>query len=348
MNTPTMLTQTAWDVKIADLPDEPMQRFKHLLRFAILAPSIHNTQPWRFALHENGVDVHIDPTRWLKVVDPEHREIVISVGCALEALVLAAEFVGYSANVSAFPDPASPGFAARVTLTPGASASAMSRDLFPMLSIRSTNLGLYRSTELSVSMQVALVSAVNDTEVTLSLNQTEAHKQALENLVIRANGMRFANPEYRRELALSLNEGADDPSWLMTQLQQLEAAIVNHGRKQARSDGQRIEHCANFGVLASIGDTPTMRLRVGRAFMRLSLAAARLALSVQPMNQVIEDPYFRARVFDVMFPDHAGHLVPFHQGNGQHLPDMQLAFRIGFSDEPTLHTSRRPLEDVLM
>jgi len=50
---------------------------------AILAPSVHNTQPWRFVLDSGGLEIHADRTRQLAVLDPTGRQLHLSVGCAL-------------------------------------------------------------------------------------------------------------------------------------------------------------------------------------------------------------------------------------------------------------------------
>jgi hypothetical protein len=65
-------------------------RLLFLLRYAILAPSTHNTQPWRFTVAPERILVFRDRARWLQVADPSQRELHVSVGCALENLLIAA------------------------------------------------------------------------------------------------------------------------------------------------------------------------------------------------------------------------------------------------------------------
>ena len=61
-----------------------IEKLKFLLRYAILAPSSHNTQPWKFSISEDKIKVFADKNRWLKVADPDQRELYISTGCAIE------------------------------------------------------------------------------------------------------------------------------------------------------------------------------------------------------------------------------------------------------------------------
>ena len=56
---------------------------------ATLAPSIHNTQPWQFHIRDNGIDVYADWRRRLDIIDPNGRQLIISVGAAIMNLRLA-------------------------------------------------------------------------------------------------------------------------------------------------------------------------------------------------------------------------------------------------------------------
>src|SRR5215510_4256522 len=74
-----------------------------LVRYATLAANGHNTQPWKFVIKDKLIEIHPDYTRRLPVVDPQNRELWISLGCALENLLLAARATGYAAEVY-YPD----------------------------------------------------------------------------------------------------------------------------------------------------------------------------------------------------------------------------------------------------
>ncbi|MEM9163218.1 MAG: hypothetical protein AAGC54_09135 [Cyanobacteria bacterium P01_F01_bin.4] len=80
------------------------QTLTTLVHFATLAPSGHNTQPWKFAIGENTIRLYPDFARRLPVVDPDDHALYISLGCALENLLIAARHYGLEADVSLFPD----------------------------------------------------------------------------------------------------------------------------------------------------------------------------------------------------------------------------------------------------
>ena len=101
MTRPTVAAQLLWEAAAA----------------ARLAPSIHNTQPWRFVLIPDALQIHADRDRQLRVADPDGRQLMLSCGCALfnARATLAAR--GYDAVVSRLPDPDDPGLVARLGAT---------------------------------------------------------------------------------------------------------------------------------------------------------------------------------------------------------------------------------------
>ncbi|CAG0946107.1 partial Putative NAD(P)H nitroreductase, partial [Anaerolineae bacterium] len=78
-------------------------QMRELVHYATLAANGHNTQPWKFAIKENAIEIHPDYTRRLPVVDPSNRELWISLGCALENLLIATCASGFAPEVS-YPD----------------------------------------------------------------------------------------------------------------------------------------------------------------------------------------------------------------------------------------------------
>ena len=135
-----------WAVEEGDNPKDGSlpDRLRFLVRYALLAPSSHNTQPWRFHVAENRVDLFMDMDRWLKVADADQREIHVSIGCALESLLVAAEHFGLGHGTDYLPDPANPRLAATVRFrAEGRAAPERPARLFPMLPVRHTNHGEY-------------------------------------------------------------------------------------------------------------------------------------------------------------------------------------------------------------
>jgi nitroreductase len=97
---------TPWEISETDFPsgESTEEKIRFLLGYAILAPSSHNSQPWKFLIQDDTVLIFTDNNQWLKVADADQREMHISVGCALENLLIAAEHFGYGHAVEYFPE----------------------------------------------------------------------------------------------------------------------------------------------------------------------------------------------------------------------------------------------------
>ena len=116
-----MTAHELWSVREQDFPvsADRRQQLRFTLTYAVLAPSSHNTQPWRFHILNGGggVDLWMDRTRSLPVADPDDRELTISCGAALLQLRLAMENFGPQTFTELLPDPSQPNWAARIAAT---------------------------------------------------------------------------------------------------------------------------------------------------------------------------------------------------------------------------------------
>jgi nitroreductase len=72
---------------------------EHILRLAILAPSGHNAQPWLFKIKENYIEVYKNKEKRLEIGDPEDRLMLISIGCAIANIKVAADYYGFDTQI---------------------------------------------------------------------------------------------------------------------------------------------------------------------------------------------------------------------------------------------------------
>ncbi len=92
-----------WETPFVVCPDDEPRQQRELVRYATLAPNAHNTQAWQFALGPGVISLFPDYARSMPHGDPGNRELWISLGCALEQLLIAARHVGYLPSVEYFP-----------------------------------------------------------------------------------------------------------------------------------------------------------------------------------------------------------------------------------------------------
>jgi hypothetical protein len=108
-----------WTVRVEDLAAAATTREKMgvLARYGLMAPSTKNTQPWRFRVSDDALFLHADRSRRLPVADGDLRELHLSLGCALENLLIAGEHFGYAHAVEYF-DPFDADLVVSVVFTP--------------------------------------------------------------------------------------------------------------------------------------------------------------------------------------------------------------------------------------
>lgn len=75
------------------------------LRLAVRAPSLHNSQPWRWVLTDDIVELFADPDRLVRGTDSAGREALISCGSVLHHFRVAMAASGWDTVVTRLPAP---------------------------------------------------------------------------------------------------------------------------------------------------------------------------------------------------------------------------------------------------
>ncbi len=331
-----MSPTTPWTTIESDFPASyPMtDRLRFLIRYALLAPSSHNTQPWQFRIAADRIDVFMDEGRWLKVADKDQRELHISIGCALENLLIAAKHFGLAHRTEYLTDPANPMHAATVRVSEdGRPSPGPSHDLFPMISVRHTNHGEYDGRAIPADVLDRLSGCNDKPSVTLLLTANEEIKWKVDELVVRADANEFANPAFREELGHWIGQGVFGTSWLMSKIGKLAVTYVNMGASIAKKDSAVLMSSPVLGLISSERNDRETQIKVGQVYQRLSLLAASSGLWCQPMSQLVQVEEIKQELSQL-------------QANPALFP--QHPFRLGFANPEKHHTPRRAVEDVLV
>lgn len=167
----------------------------YMIEYAIQAPSGHNTQPWFFKTGENRIEIHPDFEKALPVVDADHRELFISLGCALENLCIAASEKGYGQEISI-----SESGIISVHLLPGGSGSG-DKELLPQIPLRQTNRSIYNGKKVPGETISAWEKIADKESVSIYFyeNGTTEFDQ-IKSYVEEGNRIQMRDQAFKREL----------------------------------------------------------------------------------------------------------------------------------------------------
>ncbi|MGY1735014.1 Acg family FMN-binding oxidoreductase [Geodermatophilus sp. SYSU D00684] len=166
---------------------------------AVRAPSVHNTQPWRIALHPDRLELFADRTRQLVVLDPVGRALAQSVGAALFNARVALAAAGRAVRVDRLPDPADPGLMAVLRPVDGPPDPALAA-LAPAVRRRRTNRRRFGADRVPEDVLRVLTAAAAAEETVLVPVTREEHVRLLARLTQQADRVQNADPAYRAEL----------------------------------------------------------------------------------------------------------------------------------------------------
>jgi nitroreductase len=316
-----------------------------LLATAGRAPSVHNTQPWRFRVHRSGLDLHADQGRRLRAIDPEGREMLISCGAAVYGLRLGMRQLGYQATVELLPDPGHPSLLARVRLGRQAPLSQEEWGMLAAVPHRHTHRGPFSPEPIPAGLLPRLQHDAIAEGATLVLVD-ERSRSRLRDLAEAAARWQQHNPMVREELRnWTRARGSDTrdgvPASAYTAAaggQEAKAcwdgALARRDFDQGRGEGQLeaggLPPSAT-AILVTAGDTPTDWLRAGQALNRMLVDAASswvfATLNSQPMESLSLRMLVRSRLF-----------LPG-------APQMLLEFGRAHT---AAATARRPVEDLIL
>jgi nitroreductase len=327
---------TPWQIREENYPAEGTlgERLEYLLRYAILAPSTHNTQPWKFRIKDTEIEIYIDRSRWLRVVDADQRELHISVGCALENLLIAAEHFGMGHHVIYFPETGHDDHVATISFIPEGEPTQFRRpELFDAIVERATNHLTFEDRPVPDSERRWLGDCCAEEGIALWLTDQAEIKRKVDELTVRADAEQFADPAWRHELGQWLGQGVYGNSWMVSKLGQLAVTYLNLSKGVAKKDSELLQSAPLLAVLTSKQNHPDVQIQVGQAFQRIALTATVLGIRVHPMSQILEFPELKQELTSLL-PTQG--LMPQH------------AFRLGYAAGEVEHTPRRPLAEVLI
>ena len=313
----------------------------YLIATAARAPSVHNTQPWRFRVGRSAIGLYCDQRRKLEI-DPIGREMLISCGAALFGLRLAVRSLGYLPVVELLPDPARLRLLARVSLGAAEPMTARERDMLKALPHRHTHRGAFDVGPLPAGLLAGLQHDALAEGATLDLVGEGIAYQRLADIVSTAG----------HRLDLDLQARAEVRRWSRSMASPARDGVPAHafpavdwrsGRRSGRLRQRDFDLNRGVGLLSADGPDPAVTavlltpgdsradwLRAGQALYRLLLHAASRWVLASLYTQPLEAALIRALIRDRLS-----------------LPgDPQMLLQLGVA-HTTHATARRPPGDLI-
>lgn len=310
-----------------------------LVRFATLAASGHNTQPWRFRASANQVGILPDLSRRTPVVDPDDHHLFVSLGCAAENLALASAARGRPGEQHF--DPSNDG----AVMVEFGSGQASVSELFDAIPRRQSSRTDYDGKPVSGADLQKLVAAAAVPGVQLVLTTDRPQIDRIRDIVIAGNSAQIADKEFVRELetwvrfsprqAIERGDGLFTassgsptlPAWLGPRIFSWVFNADSENDKYAR----QIASSPGMAVFVADQEDREHWVQVGRACQRFALQATAVGLKCAFINQPVEVARFRPELANLI-------------GLPGRRPDIVMRFGFG----PALpFSARRPVEAVL-
>jgi nitroreductase len=299
------------------------------------APSVHNSQPWRWQLDGRSLLLQADLRRWLPTTDADGRDLVVSCGAALHHTRIALAAAGVHAVVHRLPDPGRPDNIAVLDLSARGPVDA-DVELAAAIPRRRTDRRRYSTWDVPQGMRTVLVNRAAEQGALLRV-VTGSAAARLESTLRAAAAFQDNTPEYHNETtAWSGVESGDEGIPAANLL----AATPDPAHARRFAAGHIVEEPsaepdgALLAVIGTASDDTLSRLRAGEALSAVLLQATLLGLAACPLSQVLEVADTRRVLRDDVLD---GAMAP------------HLVLRLGFTlaEPPLPATPRRPIAELL-
>jgi hypothetical protein len=326
-------------------PGTPEEIARFVVGAAVWAPSVHNTQPWRFQARPQEISLYADPDRRLSGADPDGREMMISCGAALFTARLALRYLGYVPETAILPDPDRPMLVARVSWGQRQVLAAdYESELYRQVAKRRTHRGGFDSPTLPALLLAGLGQDAARHGTALHILADEGRRAALSAMVDAAESLLRLDAARAQELARwspspgsSRQEGVPSSAY---PARPETTDPVFPGRDFARSRGWGVPAASSAPLLRQAGvtailttphDGPVDWVNSGQALQRLLLVASASGAAAALHTQPLEIPAFRE--------------IVRVQLSGGGYP--QMIMRLGVTSQNEVSV-RRPVGDVLL
>lgn len=264
-----------------------------MIEQAVKAPSGHNTQPWLFRINNDNIQIHPNYEKSLPVVDPDHRELFISLGCAAQNLCIAASQKGYNTGL----DISENGI---ITINLKKDSTVKPDILFKQIPVRQTNRSIYNGRVISPDT-ISLLKSIFDTSAINAHFYKNGTREfnSIAGFVTKGNVRQMQDKAFTDELKswMRFNKKHQDktndglsyavfgaPNLPMFIVKPVMSGYLND-KKQNKGDIKKIASSSHFVLLTVNSNTPDEWIRLGLIMERFLLKATESGIIHAYMNQ---------------------------------------------------------------
>lgn len=351
-----------WDESYHQQFDDPLLQ---VIAHGILAPNAHNVQPWRVVLSKenaNEFTLFVETERLLRETDPYSRQIVVSHGCFLEMVRIAAEKLGHQATITLFPkgEIDAEGTMESLTAHPVASVAleagvVKTSAFYDAIFKRITNRTPYLDKSLTPQQIYQLKMLNQDTTLSLEIFQNGEDLRRLRELAKQGVQIESTHPSAMRETneVLRMNErqknkfryGLTLDSQGLSDLTQFFMQSFGtifplneeaSGKFWRQSEFERIEHTPAYALIITNDNSRISQVKSGMLFSRFQLAGTIMGISMQPTSQVLQE-----------FPEMAEQYQEVHQAFADNGQTIQMMVRLGEASQSVSHSPRMDVRSFI-
>ncbi|HWT49898.1 MAG TPA: NAD(P)H nitroreductase [Mycobacterium sp.] len=312
---------------------------KRAVELACRAPSLHNSQPWRWVFQGGVLDLFADRSRIGSGTDSTGREVLISCGAALDHLRVAMSAVGWQTCVDRLSDPNDRDHLASLDFQPADTTSDAQRSRADAIRVRRTDRRPFAAPEQWDSFEPVLRATVDSSVAELEVIDEDGRSQLAEASLLSEH-VRRNDDTYHAELHWwTTRSGAADgipPSALPSQLDEERVDVgrdfPTSGAVPRRADVEPDR--SKVVVLSTYDDSSTNALGCGEALSAVLLECTMAGLATCTLTHMIEV--------------NASREIVRHVTGKTALPQLLIRIGIAHSTHPLPPpTPRRRLSDVL-
>ena len=274
--------------------------------FASLAPSVHNTQPWRFVARNQALEIHADPDRALHYLDQGHRQMYISCGAAAEFARLAIRSLSFACTVRLLPAGGEETLVATLIIGGPEATTPVEERLIDAVARRYTDRGPYTDEQVSRLAVQRMREAAAERHCWLRVLDRPDDRLSVIRLLSTAEAAEAEDAGYRDELADWRRSGPSADGVPAEAFADWEAGRVNDVPLRDFS-GAAVHPHPDSGVpptverdtivlLGTDRDDQVSWLQAGRALADVLLTITDDDLVSQPLGPVLDVPFTRAQL----------------------------------------------------